>query len=137
MNATRRIIKRSEACYETKEVPFGRIYEWHPAYIVLECSCGETLTLTKTTSTKILCRRCSTENSHLLQNILEQEEAAEEEVRLPDEEVRHPWFYDVKARGEQHLRDEAVYPEDSPWRYNDVTAGNSGSTHEEGRERGS
>ena len=40
-----------------------------------------------------------------------------------DYEAHHPWHYDTQAQTEQHLRDEAAYPENSPWRYNDVTSG--------------
>jgi hypothetical protein len=35
----------------------------------------------------------------------------------------HPWHYDLQSQEDQHLRDEAAYPEGSPWRYNDVTSG--------------
>ena len=30
-------IHRVEAHYEAREVPFGKTYEWHPGYVVLEC----------------------------------------------------------------------------------------------------
>ncbi len=50
-----RITKRAEAHYESREVPFGKTYEWHPGYVVLECDCGEELTLTST-STITRCR---------------------------------------------------------------------------------
>jgi hypothetical protein len=42
---------------------------------------------------------------------------------LPDR-LTHPWFYDSQSRAQQRLRDETTYPEGSPWRYDDVTAGN-------------
>ncbi len=45
-----RITKRAEAHYESRGVPFGKTYEWHPGYVVLECDCGEELTLTSTTT---------------------------------------------------------------------------------------
>jgi hypothetical protein len=44
------------------------------------------------------------------------------EEHLGDEEV-HPWHYDDQSQEDQHLRDEATYPEDSSWRYDDVTTG--------------
>ena len=43
-----RIIERVEAHYESREVPFGKTYEWHPAYVALECDSAEKLTLTST-----------------------------------------------------------------------------------------
>ena len=112
-----RIIERGEARYETHDVPFGRTYKWHPAYIVLECSCGENVTLTKTTSSTVICRRCGADHSDVIYDIREQEQ-----VQLQDEEISHPWFHDTQAQAEQHLRDEATYPKGSPWRYNDVTS---------------
>ena len=40
------------------------------------------------------------------------------------ERLTHPWFYDAQSRAQQRLRDEAAYPEGSPWRYDDVTSDN-------------
>ena len=39
------ILERDEAHYENREVPFGKVYEWHPASVALECDCGEQVTL--------------------------------------------------------------------------------------------
>jgi hypothetical protein len=46
-----KIIERVEAHYE---VPFGKVYEWRPAYVVLECECGEKSILTATSTTFVL-----------------------------------------------------------------------------------
>lgn len=100
-----KIIERTEARYE-----------WHPAYVILECDCGERLTLTAASTTA--CGRCGARLGgfvHALQG---------HEDRLPDI-LTHPWFYDAHARARRRLRDEAAYPEGSPWRYNDVTADES------------
>ncbi len=110
------IIENVEAHYETHEVPFGRIYEWHPAYTILECDCGEELTLSST-SPACICK-CGTEHSAIIQDIQARE------GRLRDE-VTHPWQHDTKEQTQQHLRDEAAYPEGSQWRYNDVTLRNN------------
>ena len=101
--------------YEVHETPFSRSYEWHPASLTLVCDCGEELTLT-TASTTTTCR-CGTDHSALLNDIKERE------GQLRDA-VSHPWRYDAKDQTDQHLRDEASCPEDSPWRYNDVTSAN-------------
>jgi hypothetical protein len=110
-----KIIERVEAHYEVCEVPFGKIYEWHPDYATLECDCGEQLILT-TTSTTTACGRCGARLGGLVHDIKEREE------HLPDK-LTHPWFYDAKERAHQHHHDEAAYPEGSPWRYNDITEG--------------
>ena len=109
-----RIIEDIAAHYETHEVPFGRIYEWHPEHIIVECDCGERFTSTAT-STTTTCQ-CGTDLGAMVRNIQQHEDW------LPDK-IIHPWHHDAQSQEDQHLQDEATYPEDSPWRYNDVTAG--------------
>jgi hypothetical protein len=111
------IVERVEAHYEAREVPFGQIYEWHPAYVALECECGGKVTLSAT-NTITTCPQYGTDLDvdgflHDLQ---------EREGQLPDN-LAHPCSYDAKARADQRLRDEAAYLEGSPWRYNDITEG--------------
>ncbi len=118
MAAQWKITERGEGHYETKEIPFGRTYEWHPAYITLECECGEKVTVTATSSTTIICGQCGADYSAFAEHILRRESQR-------TEKTTHPWRYDTQAQDEQHLRDEASYPEDSHWRYNDVTARNA------------
>ena len=109
-----RITVRVEGHYEVHENPFARAYEWHPAYITLECDCGEKLTLTSQ-STVTTCR-CGADHSNIIQDIQEREGWLRQEDT-------HPWHHDTQAQAEQRLRDEAAYPKDSPWRYNDITSG--------------
>ena len=117
------IIERVQAHYEAREAPFGKVYEWHPASLALECDCGERLILSATSSTTTTCcSRCGADLGTFVHDIQEQER----EGTLPDE-LTHPWFYDAPERAEQSLRDEAAYPEGSSWRYNDIT----GATNEE------
>jgi len=109
-----RIIENIQAHYETLEVPFGRIYEWLPAHLVLECDCGETLTFSATTtSAACSCHRCGADYGASVHHLHYREEH-------PKDEDVHPWHHDRQSRADQHLRDEAACPEDSPWRYNDV-----------------
>jgi hypothetical protein len=109
-----KLIESVEAHYETLEVPFGRIYHWHQAYVTVECDCGEILTFSGTSA--ILSCRCGAAYGALVHDIHYQEE------HLRDED-EHPWHYDLQSQADQHLRDEAAYAEDSPWRFNDVTSG--------------
>lgn len=111
-----RIIERVETHYESREVTFGKIYEWHPGYVTLECDCGEEWTLTST-STPTRCR-CGDDQGAVVRDIQERE------GRLR-EKVTHPWHHDARERAEQHLRDETAHPTASPWRYNDIKAGNA------------
>jgi hypothetical protein len=107
------IIERVEAHYESREVPFGKVYEWHPAYALLECDCGEKWTL-DATSTITTCSRCGTDFGGFVHDIKERE------GHLPDR-LTHPWYYDAKERSGQHQHDEVAYPKGSSWRYNDIT----------------
>ena len=108
------ILERLQAHYESREMPFATVYEWHPATVVLECECGEKVTLSAT-STTTTCSWCGAELGTFAFEIRERE------GRLPDK-LTHPWFYDARERAHQHEHDEAAYPEGSPWRYNDITA---------------
>jgi hypothetical protein len=110
-----RIVKAIAAHYETHEVPFGRSYEWHPEYIIVECECGQKLTLTSTSNLPS-CPQCGVDYGSLVRDIRHREK------RLRDEDD-HPWHYDVQSQEDQHLRDEEACTKASPWRYNDVTLG--------------
>lgn len=113
------ILERVEAHYESREMPFGKVYEWHPACVALECDCGEKATLSSaTSSTTTTCSRCDADLSTFVYDIRERE------GRLPDN-LTHPWFYDARERAQQHTHDEATYSKGAPWRYNDITAANN------------
>jgi hypothetical protein len=109
-----RIIERVQAHYESREMPFGKTYEWHPAYVVLECGCGKKWTI-DAKSTITTCQ-CGGDLASIIARAIQDREAT-----LP-EEFSRPWFYDTRVRAQQHQRDEEAYPEGSPWRYDDVTA---------------
>jgi hypothetical protein len=108
------ILESVQAHYESREVPFGKVYEWHPASVDLECGCSEKVTLSAT-STTATCSRCGADLGTFVRDIRERE------GHLPDK-LTHPWFYDARERTKQHEHDEAAYLEGSPWRYNDITA---------------
>jgi len=108
------IIERVEAHYESREMPFGKVYVWNPTSVALECDCGEKVTLSATRTTTT-CGRCGADLGTLVHDLRERE------GRLADN-LTHPWFYDAREREQQHEHDEAAHLEGSPWRYNDITA---------------
>ena len=108
------ILERVQAHYESREMLFGKVYEWHPASVALACDCAEKVTLSAT-STTTTCSGCGPELGAFVRDIRERE------GRLPDK-LTHPWFYDARERAQQHEHDEAAHLEGSPWRYNDITA---------------
>ena len=114
------VIERIAEHYDVQEMPFGRDYRWSPEQVVIECSkCGKKMAHTRLEiigSGVIECE-CGKANTARIREELV--------ILLVDEEYEahhHPWFYDTQERAKQHLRDEATYPEDSPWRYNDLTS---------------
>jgi hypothetical protein len=115
------IIESIKAHYDTVEVPFGRVYCWHQAHVVLECDCGEKITFTGTSA--VTTCQCGADYGALVHDIHYREE------RQRDDDI-HPWHYDAQSQAGQHLRDEAAYAEASPWRYNDVTSGLIGDEEE-------
>jgi hypothetical protein len=108
------IIERVPAHYESREMPFGKVYQWQRAHVTLECDCGEKVTL-EATSITTTCGTCGAELGSFAQDIKERE------GRLPDA-LTHPWFYDATERARQRERDEAAYLKGSSWRYDDITA---------------
>src|SRR5215212_10506556 len=108
------IVERVQAHYESREMPFATVYEWHTALVALECDCGEKVTLSATSTTPT-CSRCGADLGTFVYDIRERE------GRLPDK-LTHPWFYDTEERAQQHTRDVATYSKGTPWRYDDITA---------------
>jgi hypothetical protein len=109
-----KILERVQARYESREMPFGKVYQWHPVCVALECDCGEKVTLSAT-STTTTCSWCGADLGTFVRDIRERE------GRLPDK-LTHPWFYDARERAQQHEHNEAAYLKGSRWRYNDITA---------------
>ena len=114
------VIERVAEHYDVQEVAFGRSYLWCPECFVIECDCAKRMTLQRSDiiiGSGYTCEECGAKVSPRIR--------AEVVIELLDEDdaAIHPWHYDIQAQAEQHLRDEAAYPEDSPWRYNDVTSG--------------
>jgi hypothetical protein len=76
------VIERTEGCYQVQEVEFGKVYRWEPGNVVVECDCGERLTLTRSESN---CEECGTDHADAVLKMLA-------DRRLEDE-TRHPWRY--------------------------------------------
>src|SRR3989337_2945880 len=108
------IIERTEAHYDSVEVPFGRIYHWHQAQVILECDCGEILTFSGT-SAITTCWGCGADYGALVHGIHHQEE------HLRDEDV-HPWHYDEQSQEDQHLLHYFPTPDSSDRRTAHATA---------------
>src|SRR5215213_7478822 len=65
------ILERLQAHYESREMPFATVYEWHPASVALECECGEKVTLSATSSITTTCSRCGADLGTFVHDIRE------------------------------------------------------------------
>jgi hypothetical protein len=39
------VVERVQGRYEAQDVPFGKVYAWRSGQVILECDCGERLTI--------------------------------------------------------------------------------------------
>ncbi len=76
------MVERLEGRYEVQEVEFGRVYKWCPECLVVECECGERLTLT---SSITVCHRCGVDHATVVREELD--------ARRSDDETLRPWRY--------------------------------------------
>jgi hypothetical protein len=77
-----KVIECAQARYEVQDVEFGKVYKWRPEHIVVECQCGQRLSLT---ASRTSCVECGTD--HVL---------AVNEVSTgvrPSDQTLHPWRY--------------------------------------------
>ena len=117
-----KVLERLEGHYEVQEVPFAGTYKWCPECVRVECECGAHSILT---SSMTICSECGADHTVGIQQELQSHQPEVLGQMLEDyEATHHPWLHDTLAQEGQHLRDEAAYTNDSPWRYNDVTSGN-------------
>ncbi len=83
-----RVIERAEARYDAREVEYGVVYRWCPASVVVECDCGERVTLTRT---KAVCSDCGADHAAMVREELETGLLKE----APQRPWRHEWESEV------------------------------------------
>jgi hypothetical protein len=88
-----KVIEHAQARYDIQEVPFGRVYKWHPESVLIDCECGERTFLTASMYT---CEECGAEHAGLVRENLT------ERRRLEDEDLR-PWRYSGDREGAEEL----------------------------------
>jgi len=94
-----RIIEQAEGHYEAHEVEeFGRVYRWYPESVVVECDCGERLTLT---AYKTTCG-CGVDHAAIIREELFVGRPVDETLRSWGDE----WRRDGRLRSEDDYREE-------------------------------
>ncbi|MBV9454543.1 MAG: hypothetical protein JOZ19_10550 [Rubrobacter sp.] len=75
------VIERAQGRYDVEDVEFGRVYKWQPTSVLVECECGQRLSLTSSMT------NCECGMDHTA-------DIREELSGQPLEEaVRYPWRY--------------------------------------------
>ena len=77
-----KVTERVDGCYEVQDVEFGRVYKWRHERMVVECRCGQNLSLTASTTSCVEC------GSHHLLAV-----QGASTVRRPSGQTLHPWRY--------------------------------------------
>ena len=78
-----KVIECAQARYEVQDVEFGKVYKWRPKHVLVECRCGQRLSLTPSTTS---CLECGTDHE------LAVKEASAEDGHQSDQTL-HPWRY--------------------------------------------
>ena len=78
-----KVIERVQPRYEVQEVAFGKVYKWRPEHIVIECQCGQRLSLTASTAS---CVECATDHRLAVRE-------ASTDRRYHSDQTLHPWRF--------------------------------------------
>jgi hypothetical protein len=76
-----KLTERLEAHYEIQDLKMGKVYRWCPERAVVECTCGEQLTLSAFNTT---CPECGTDHADIVEEVL---------VARQEDKGDHPWRY--------------------------------------------
>jgi hypothetical protein len=80
-NTVVKVVERLAAHYEVRDVQTGKVYRWCPERAVVECDCGETLTIDLSAT---VCDECGEDHAPLVEQVLDPR---------PEYEVEYPWRY--------------------------------------------
>ena len=76
-----RFIECVQAHYEVQDVEMGKVYRWCPETVVVECTCGEQLTLT---AFKTACPEYGADHAAIVEEML---------LARPEDKGELPWRY--------------------------------------------
>ncbi len=81
INTVVKVVECRAAHYEVEDVQMGKVYRWCPEKAVVECDCGETLTLDVSAT---VCSKCGEDHTPLVRQVLDPH---------PENEIEYPWRY--------------------------------------------
>ena len=76
-----KVVECIGARYEVQDAEMGKVYRWCPESVVVECTCGEQLSLS---AFKATCPECGADQAAIVEEML---------VARPEDEGDHPWRY--------------------------------------------
>ncbi len=119
------VIEILDEHYEIQEVPFGRSYKWCAESAVVVCACRKKFTFKMSDlCDSVAACECGADHTAGIQEELQSQQPEVRGQPLKNYETTyHPWLHDTQVQADQQVRDEAAYPKDSLWRYNDVLDG--------------
>ncbi len=94
------VVEHIEGGYEVHELPYGKDYAWCPECVVVECECGQRLTLT---AAETRCR-CGADHTSLVREELDS--------RRLSEGASHPWdeeYHEWRKKQDEYLLSEEHY----------------------------
>jgi hypothetical protein len=77
-----KVIERVQAHYEVQHLEMGKVYKWRPERALVECACGEQLTLSAFNTT---CPERGTDHADIVEEVLV--------VARQEDKGDHPWRY--------------------------------------------
>ena len=95
-----KVIERVQPRYEVQEVELGMVYKWRPERIVVECRCGQRLSLTASATS---CTECATDHQ------LAVKEASKMDGCQSDQTL-HPWRYHSSSSSEEDREEDDGLP---------------------------
>lgn len=92
-----RVIERTEAHYQTHEAKYGKVYRWCPEGVLVECDCGERLTLTSSTES---CE-CGADYAAIIHELADREREKKEGL-APCHREYEEWLKEKAALPTEH-----------------------------------
>lgn len=81
-NIVAKVIECAQAHYEVQDVEFGKVYKWRSERVVVECQCGQRLSLSASTTS---CLECGRDHALAVREALTD--------RWQSDQTLHPWRY--------------------------------------------
>jgi hypothetical protein len=87
------VIERTVGHYEVQDVPYGKVYSWRPEMVVVECECGERMTLRRSKLASSEVPTCECGARCAVADTQEEAEIVGQMLEEENDKTVHPWRY--------------------------------------------